>query len=372
MAFNDGRVGGMIDRFYEAATQPELWRGLLAELADALGAEGCYLIPGIGSPFRPVCSPSMDESCFVGLKEGWFDRNPRLTRGFAAVRSTKEIVTESMLFTPWELDHHPFHAEFVSRFKARWFAGLDLAGQGATGLALTAERLARQEPFSSSEVETLRRLVPHIQGAGRMAIHLAAARDQGLLDGFAYFDCGAILLDWMGRVLRVNEKAESLMVGPWFTIQNKRLVAGTKDCDALLQRLIGSVLARGPLQDCAPPEPVAVRRPGARPLIIQAAPVARSAIDLFQQAKAVVMVVDPDAARPPQESLLRQVFGLTGAEAAIAASLARGDDLEAIAETRKVSLGTLRHQVKSILAKTETKRQAELVAHLGRYAMAAR
>lgn len=369
--FNENRAAGLIERFYEAAVRPELWQDLLGELADALGAEGCYLIPGIGSSFQPVCSRSMQESCVTGLEEGWFDRNPRLTRGFAAVKSTQEIVTESMLFSPWELDHLPFHAEFVSRFRARWFAGLDLAGQGATGLALTAERLARQERFNNFELETLHRLVPHIQGAGRMALHLASARDEGVLDGFTCFDCGAILIDWMGRVLRMNVQAEKLM-GSWLTVQNRRLVAGRKDCDGVLQKLIGKVLSRKPLQDGEPIGTIAIARPTARPLIVQAAPVARSAADLFQQAKAVLMIKDPDAQRIPGDRLLRQVFGLTAAEAAIALSLARGDDLEAISETRSVTLGTLRHQVKSILAKTETRRQAELVALIVRYAPAAR
>lgn len=369
--FNESRAAGLIEHFYEAAVRPELWRDLLDRLAEALGAEGCYLIPGADSPFRPICSRSMEESCAAGLEEGWFEKNPRLTRGFAAVRSTTEIVTESMLFTPWELDHLPFHAEFVSRFKARWFAGLDLAGQGIGGLALTAERLASQEPFSPSELDTLSRLVSHIQGAGKMALHLASARDGGLLDGFSCFEWGALLLDWAGRVLRMNAKAESMM-GSGLTVRNKRLAAGQKQCDTALQKLIGTVLSPVPLHEKEPLAAVAITRPGARPLVVQAAPVARTASDFFQQAKAVLMITDPDAARTTGEPLLRQVFGFTNAEAAVAMSLARGNDLDAIAETRGVSVGTLRHQVKSLLAKTETRRQAELVARLARYTAVAR
>lgn len=366
-SFSEIRVAGLIEGFYEAAIRPELWNGLLGQLAEALGAEGCYLVPGTGSSFRPMCSTSMAESCEAGLKEGWFDRNPRLTRGFSMVTSTQEIVTESMLFSPWELDHLPFHAEFVSRFKARWFAGLDLAGQGATGLAMTAERLARQEPFSSSEIGTLRRLVPHIQGAGRLALQLASARDEGLLDGFACLDCGVLLLDWTGRVVQVNATAESLM-GSSLTIRDGRLTARQKDCDASLQKLVGMVLTRRPLHESAPIGTVAVEQPGARPLVIQAAPLARTAADLFQQAKAILMILDPDAARTPGEPLLRQVFGLTSAEAAVARALCMGHDVEDIAQTRGVSVGTIRTQMKTMFGKTDTRRQAELVALLARYA----
>jgi DNA-binding CsgD family transcriptional regulator len=209
----------------------------------------------------------------------------------------------------------------------------------------------------------LRRLVPHIRRAGQLSLRLASAHQGGMLDAFDIFDCGAILLDWQGRVLRVNAKAEALM-GPWLTVRAGFLNAGRQDCDSALQKLIASVIARGPLHEADPIGAIAIERPKARPLLVHGAPMAKSARDLFQQARAALMLVDPDEHQAPQEAFLRQIFGFTNAEAAIAAALACGQDIDEIAQARGVRPATIRNQIKGIFAKTDTRRQAELVALL--------
>ena len=59
---------------------------------------------------------------------------------------------------------------------------------------------------------------------------------------------------------------------------------------------------------------------------------------------------------------LRQLFRLSPAEASIAVALGTGSDLNELAVQRRVKLNTLRSQVASIMAKTGTRRQAQLVA----------
>ncbi len=360
-------VAGLIEGFYEAAIRPELWRHFLAEMATTFGAEGCGMTPGPGSPLQPVCSPSMDEACEFGLKGGWYEHNPRMTRGVKLFYASCDVVTEAMLFTPWELEHLPFHGEYVNRFDLRHFAGMVVSGNAATGLAFSLERVASQGPFAEAELDGLRRLVPHIQAAGRLALKLANSRQEGALDAFAAFDCGALLLDWRGRVTRVNAKAETLM-GPWLNIRGGVLSASDRECDATLQRMIGAITSQWSLQGSEIVDLVAVPRPPARPLVMHGAPLARSATDLFQQAKAVIWIVDPYANPLPWEPVLRQAFGCTKAEAAVAVALAQGRDIDEIAHMRGVSLGTIRAQIKGIFAKTNTRRQAELVALLLRFA----
>ena len=67
-------------------------------------------------------------------------------------------------------------------------------------------------------------------------------------------------------------------------------------------------------------------------------------------------------------TLVQQVFELTQKETETAEFVFRGLSLKSIAEARKVSLETVRSHVKSLMQKTETNRQAELVAKLARFA----
>ncbi|SAK43635.1 LuxR family transcriptional regulator [Caballeronia hypogeia] len=73
-----------------------------------------------------------------------------------------------------------------------------------------------------------------------------------------------------------------------------------------------------------------------------------------------------EADRPPaiDTSFLCAAFGLTRREAALAALLARGDDLRLAARQLNIEIGTARGYLKQVLAKTDTHRQAELVAFL--------
>jgi len=60
-------------------------------------------------------------------------------------------------------------------------------------------------------------------------------------------------------------------------------------------------------------------------------------------------------------SILKELFGLTNAEAQLAADLANGCSLDIYAEKYGVSKNTVRNQLKSCFNKTGVKRQAELV-----------
>lgn len=64
--------------------------------------------------------------------------------------------------------------------------------------------------------------------------------------------------------------------------------------------------------------------------------------------------------RPPDASLLGQLFGLTGAEAALMAAVASGERLHACASRRGVSLATVRAQLRNVFVKTGAATQSEL------------
>jgi DNA-binding CsgD family transcriptional regulator len=70
----------------------------------------------------------------------------------------------------------------------------------------------------------------------------------------------------------------------------------------------------------------------------------------------------------PSEARLRQLFDLTPAEARLARGLARGDALEEVAGELNIKMTTARSQLASIFSKTQTRRQAGLVAILIRLA----
>lgn len=80
----------------------------------------------------------------------------------------------------------------------------------------------------------------------------------------------------------------------------------------------------------------------------------------------MLFLIDLERPTEPGEAALRQLFGLTGAEAKLAARLTSGRSLEDVASEFRITIGTARSQLRSIFARTHTHRQAELVALLNR------
>lgn len=75
----------------------------------------------------------------------------------------------------------------------------------------------------------------------------------------------------------------------------------------------------------------------------------------------MVVVIDPEVNTAPPIAALKALYGMTEAEARLTFGLLQGARLEDYAERAGISMNTARTHLKSIFAKTETTRQAELV-----------
>jgi DNA-binding CsgD family transcriptional regulator len=82
---------------------------------------------------------------------------------------------------------------------------------------------------------------------------------------------------------------------------------------------------------------------------------------------ALLLVTDPDhRATAPPPALLREAFGLTRAEAEVAARATTGEGVPALASSLGISQGTARLHLHRVFEKTGVHRQAELAAVLAR------
>lgn len=352
-------------RFYEAAAQPELWRTVLHETSELLGADGAAILGFPNSSVGAFWSEGIDELADRFLNEGWHSNNSRAARAMR-LRSRKRVATESDLFTPEELERLPFNAELINKLGFRWATGAILGELMGATLVFSAERLARRERFDRTETAIVEALAPHLLRAAQLAFHLGDARGDGMLTAFEQTGTAAVLIDYTGRIVRMNRQAEQHQ-GSAFCIAGGQLMAKERSCDAGLQRVIGYALA-GPCHAVAPPPAAALTRAQGRPLAVIGLPIAGAARDIFQQAKVILLLIDPEQRRTAPETILQQVFRLTPAEARLAVAISSGLELKGIAEMRRVSLGTARAQLKSLMAKTDTHRQGELVALLSRLA----
>ena len=92
-------------------------------------------------------------------------------------------------------------------------------------------------------------------------------------------------------------------------------------------------------------------------------------VNAWSDGTSTLILLDLDAHPEPSPRTLQCVFGLTAAEIQLALDLARGRNLLDIARSRRLSRTTIRSQLGALFVKTQTRRQADLVALLGRVAI---
>jgi DNA-binding CsgD family transcriptional regulator len=131
----------------------------------------------------------------------------------------------------------------------------------------------------------------------------------------------------------------------------------------VLQELITALLPGGGSAATGKARALRASRPsGKRPygILVTALAAQYSALSLVRPALCLV-VSDPDAEGLLPSECLQTVFGLTRAEALLAARLAGGEDLKAAADHLGITYGTARTRLAEIFQKTETRRQGELI-----------
>jgi DNA-binding CsgD family transcriptional regulator len=193
-------------------------------------------------------------------------------------------------------------------------------------------------------------------------------RAVGLLDAFDWIGCGCALVDAGGRVVRLNEAARAHL-GRGLMLSHGQLVASDRGGNDAFRDLLARVLGLGAAQGELPRGgAVALTRPEGRPLVLHARACREPSGGAIEPGGALIVILDPDAEQAPSAETVRQVFGLTCAEARLAVLLVRGLELKDIAALNGVAEATIRSQLKSVLAKTGTHRQSQLVALLSRLA----
>jgi DNA-binding CsgD family transcriptional regulator len=163
--------------------------------------------------------------------------------------------------------------------------------------------------------------------------------------------CGYLVLSGERKVIEWNAAAQA-------TLERQGEAADTANALAAgLKRLVANVPVHflpGSLSW------VVIKSLGDRPVVINEMGV------VAPQGTCIVALLDRENRSTANPDTLQRMFGLTGAETHLALRLAHGDAPLDIARSWRLSRTTIRSQLASLFAKTETKRQAELVALLGR------
>jgi DNA-binding CsgD family transcriptional regulator len=224
----------------------------------------------------------------------------------------------------------------------------------------------KKDHFGPENMQRFERMQPHLRRVVRLNHHLRGIehdyrRAHGALDRLAM---SIIVVDEFQRVRLANTAAEGILSQcDGLTIVSGRLYATGPDSNGRLDAAIRATVTTAVRTAGAGGQALRIPRPsGKAPWIVLTTPVpARSALAQGSAPGALILISDPEKVEPVPGRRLIELYGLTQTEAAVALDLLNGLSPNEIAETRAVSITTVRAQISAVLAKTGTRRQSELL-----------
>ena len=364
---HEARLHHLIGLLYDAAATPELWPTALEAVGDALG--GCALVMSILSPREGVklAATVRIDPDYKALIEQRFaspETNP-LVAAMPRLPLTVPVAREAILPDRDYLGGALYNEVFRPQKLAHAAAACVLRTPDHI-VPLGIVRQAGAERPDRRDLGLLERLLPHMQRSVQLHLRMASlqARSSAAEEALDHLPFGVILIDAEGRVLLLNRAAEAVIAAAdGLTVREGMLIAATSDETRALGRLVAEAAATGAGAGTSPGGAIALSRPSMfTPLPVLVAPLAGQwTLPATRRAAAAVFVTDPERCATVAGRQLVELFGLTAAEAQLAVALLAGKRLTRIAAERGVQLPTVRNQLRAVLAKTGTGRQAELV-----------
>jgi DNA-binding CsgD family transcriptional regulator len=369
MIRDDEHVLAVAELFTSAAVRGD-WTEALNAFADACGAERGELI-GLGSdktiPFNwiPRFDPrAFDE--FAAIDGGDPVRNPRVKEAITApvLRSCHHL----QLSSDDELRRNFAYADFCRRWDAAFGSQTTVIRDNNMMVTVATLRNRRQGVPATEDRLAFETLAPHVLAAVRLQINLEGQGAHLIAGAFEAVRTAAFICDSFGLVKSLTPAAEAAVQRGPLRLKAGKLSASHPQDAAALEAAIREAVIGAASPHASPRRALVVRAPDAPELfeVVEVAALPRKAFALGFEPRAVVTL----RGRPSDDAelswLLRTAFGLTRAEAAVAAQLAGGRAREEIAAARGVSLGTVRMQIKRVFAKMNLHREAELFALIGR------
>jgi DNA-binding CsgD family transcriptional regulator len=362
------RLSALIGQVYDAALDEALWTALAPKIAQSFGSSSAAVLIQSKSKGKPqflsrtsnLTAPLMAEyEAYYWQHDVWASRAAEL--GMSRVFASKDLVSDA------SLERTEFCQDWLRRTGNFYLLGsvFPIAGDDIAVLGIHRERALGG--YRENDKGPVAMFLAHLRRALQIRRQLAASSIErsASLDALERTGIATIVVGCGGQILYANRRAESILrEGDAIHAIGGRLAVRGQSVNGRLACLIDEAVKTASGQGTSAGGALSVEREDRLPITMLVAPFrpARNALGASSPS-AIVFIRDPEQPMPSSQAL-RGLFGLTAAEANIAAALGEGLSLDSIAASQHVSLNTARTHLKNILAKTGTRRQAELVALL--------
>jgi DNA-binding CsgD family transcriptional regulator/PAS domain-containing protein len=365
--YSPEQLGSLIGSVYDASIDGSRWPDFLSQLAGQLGG----ILPTLFIHDTRTHSGALAVN--VGYEAGavrayqkhFAERNLWLRSGMhlltpGSVRTSHMMCSRrAFLASEWYADYcrplnisqgigATMHKDSMVTSNVAVFAGDDRA------------------EFGSEEIALLKALMPHMQRALKIHLHVAAAdlRQREFAEAMEPLAVGVILVGKDARVIFANASAQRLLKQSdgLMTDRNGLRAVQSREAAALRALIACTAGEGGQVHQQSGGGLNVTRANGLRALQVLVSPIRPlQSAHSGERAVAAVYVTDPEQMPEKPEVVFVRLYKLTAAEAKVAAIIVRGRSGRQAAQELDVSYNTIKSHLKRIFAKTGTARQGDLI-----------
>lgn len=368
----EAEVVRLVASAYEAALDPALWSSFLQGVSRRVGAtaSGIFL-----HDFADGAAPEAP-SASLGVLEGfdptaWGDYLQHYSTVNVWTQAEESLpagvaVSSSMLYPDARLFDTEFGYDWLRPQDLFYALGGVIDRQGAIALKMTFVRPRSAGAFDGAELSLWQSLMPHVQRAADLHRRLVGAeqRARDAEAALCSLPTGTVLLGADLRARSVNDAALRLLQQDrgLFLDRHGQLVAVAADANRRLQQELRSAVQPSTMSQAHARADRTLHTKGSGgKLQATVVPLPYRSDRLPTEAAAVAFLDGRSIQTPDLMDSLVQEYGLTRAEAALAAALVGGLSLSEFAEQRRTSMNTVRTQFRAVAAKLEVSSQVDVV-----------
>jgi len=370
------QVSDTIGMIYDVALDQSAWPPLLAQLSAMFN---CHFVDS----FRRADDYSWFNGTVHGLEQtdyeeiflgDWARRNVWGQR--RPVRRAGDVLVTREITPADELLRSEMYNEYLAPRGLHEGLRMDIwAGQGwIEDISMLRPWSAGQ--FSPGEITMAHRLLAHLRRATAVGRRLDEAEQIAIagVSALEHLQSAMLLLSRQGRIVYANASAQALLANSDGVVATPAGLGCTcPNLAGALQAALDGACDRFGFGGRS--AALRIPRSSGEPALALTALPLRAETQPFQTGgrdgpAALVCITDPRVGVGTQQGQLASLFGLTQAEAAVAGELLAGFELREIAERSGRSFNTVRTHLARLLAKTDTRRQSDLVRLLARLPLA--
>lgn len=359
----------LVAMIYEGPMEAVPWSGALEAIRTLLGANYVTLIlrsPACGRTGLMVHAspPGTVLQGEASYNNYYYALDPFVNLPTDRVLTVDELLGDSF----WR--NSEVYQQFLKPFDVGYLMGADLRTDDGVECRLRVCRSHHSSGFSATDKAICAALLAHLKRAVRLHSKFDVAESERTLYAAAIdrMLVGMVILDESGAIMKTNLAADEIIaeedgvrrknnaLNVAYPLENRKLQAFIRH--ALADR---DASAPGVVQAMSLTRPSGKSRLG---VLIRRVPFNEWSEDNTRRPACVIFIRDPNRKAHASDEVLRKLFDLTPAEAALALALVNGSTLEEFAEELGISKNTARAHLRAIFSKTGVTRQATLVRTL--------